>query len=190
MNIGSIVGSLLSDSSVSTISKASGTTADKTKKVLESAMPSLIDGVKKQAGSDSLAAGFLSAVAGHSSDSTSSLSASDLTDGGKILSHLLGSSKSSLVKSSAKASGVSQVTSNNVLSGAARLLMSLLGKETGGNTKGAAGKQLLGALLENTDVPSIVSTLLKTGSSQGSTSGSASEGKGVLGGILGLFGKK
>ncbi len=188
MDIGSLVGSLLSDSSIGKISKASGTTAGKTKKVLESAMPSLIDGVRSQAGSDSLASGFLSAVAGHSSDGTS-LSASDLTDGGKILSHLLGSSKSSLVKSSASAAGVSQVTANNVLSGASRLLMGLLGKETGGNTDGAAGKALLGALLENTDVSSIVSGFLKTGSASGSSSGS-SDGKGVLGGILGLFGKK
>ena len=205
MDLSKIAGSLLSSDSLKGLSNLTGASNSDIKNVLSSALPSLLSGATEQAKNESTAASFAGALAQHAKDDTSDLTSFlgnvDLADGAKIIGHLLGSGKEETVKKAAKASGVSEKKTGDILSAIAPMLLSLLGQqaeEDDDKESGASG--LVGALLDNVDVGSLLSGLISTdtSSSSASTSGKKKpasskkkETSGIIGGILsGLLKKK
>ena len=210
MDLSKIAGSLLSNDSLKGLSNLTGADNKDITNVLTSALPSLLSGATEQAKNESTAASFAGALAQHAKDDTSDLTSFlgnvDLADGAKIIGHLLGSDKEETVKKAAKASGVSEKKTGDILSAIAPMLLSLLGQqaeEDDDKESGASG--LVGALLDNVDVGSLLSGLISTDTSSTSTSGKKkpasgkkkpasskkSDASGIIGGILsGLLKKK
>ena len=211
MDLSKIASSLLSNDSLKGLSSLTGASNSDITSVLTSALPSLLSGATEQAKNESTAASFAGALAQHAKDDTSDLTSFlgnvDLADGAKIIGHLLGSGKEETVKKAAKASGVSEKKTGDILSAIAPMLLSLLGQQAEeDDDKEAGASGLVGALLDNVDVGSLLSGLISTDtSSSTSTSGKKkptsgkkkpasskkSDASGIIGGILsGLLKKK
>ena len=210
MDLSKIAGSLLSNDSLKGLSNLTGADNKDITNVLTSALPSLLSGATEQAKDKKTSEGFAAALAQHAKDDTSDLTSFlgnvDLADGAKIIGHLLGSGKEETVKKAAKASGVSKKKTGDILSAVGPMLLSLLGQqaeEDDDKETGASG--LVGALLDNVDVGSLLSGLISTDTSSTSTSGKKkpasgkkkpasskkSDASGIIGGILsGLLKKK
>ncbi len=189
MDIQSLLGQLLSSDSLQGLSQASGASAADVQSVLTQALPALLGGAQKQAESNDTAEGFTKALSDHAKADTSDLGSFlgnlDLEDGAKIIGHLLGSEKESTTKSVAKSAGVSQKKTGNILSSVGPLLMTLLGQQAESDDKKDSGVgDLMGSLLGNVDVGSLLVGMLG-----GSTTTKKSGGLGgLLGGLLkGLF---
>ena len=188
----SILTALLSSANIKNIGKeANASTAD-VKKVLTSALPSLLQGASSQASGASTAAGFLQALSSHAADSSGKI---DLSDGAKILSHLLGSGMTSTTNAVAKESGVDKATTKSILSAAAPLLMSVLGSQTNASTSNSNAVASLLSSVVSANMGSILTGLLGGGSAgtagssskPGTTSGNkkGSDLAGVAAGLLG-----
>ncbi|MBO7503106.1 MAG: DUF937 domain-containing protein [Clostridia bacterium] len=169
MDINSIMKTMLGSEAVKGISSAAGTTQKSVKSVLSSALPSLVDGAVKQAQDKATASSFVKAINDHAGDSTrdlgSFLSGVDLSDGSKIIGHLLGSKKDETVKKAAEEAGVTKAKANGILSAAAPLFMNLLGNQASSgsdaqsnNASGIGG--LMSTLLSNVDVGSLLTGLI------------------------------
>ena len=180
MDASSILTTLLSSKSVSGISKAADASSADVTNILAAAVPSLLKGAQKQT-SGSNASGFVQALADHAGDNTSNvttfLKGVDLSDGAKIVSHLLTGTEQ---KAIAKKAGTSASTTSSVLAAAAPLFMSLLGQQTSGSSASAIGS-LLSGLASNGNLTSLLGSLL------GSSSGGKTGAGGLASGLLGLL---
>ena len=170
MDLSSMLGKMLSEDSVNNIGKAAGVSPEKVQSVLGNALPSLLGGALAQSESGDSAEGFAGALNQHAAGDVSNLGAFlgqvDMADGAKIVNHLLGKD-SGTVDEIAKASGVSKKDTANVMAAAAPLLMSLLGQQTGSQQQAqstAAVSGILGALIKNVDMGSLIMGLLGSGS--------------------------
>ena len=175
MDLTKLASSLLSSDRIGGLSGLTGASDKDVSKVLAKALPVLLSGAKDQAKDDSTSEGFASALADHAKDDTSDLSKFlgkvDMKDGAKIIAHLLGSGKDDVVADIASDTGVSQAKTDSILSGAAPLLMSLLGQQTNEEEEkedGVGG--LFGALLDNVDVGSLLTGLLTDNTASTDTS--------------------
>ena len=134
MDINELMEKMLSRDSIKKISQRTGTTQTDVKKVLASALPSLLTGAEQQANDTSTVEGFAGALENHSkadaSDVVAFLNNVDMEDGGKIVGHLLGSGRDDTTKKAAAASGLNATRAGSILSVAAPLLMTLLGQQT------------------------------------------------------------
>lgn len=195
MDLSKIAGSLLSSDSIKGLSSITGASNSDIKNVLSSALPALLGGATEQAKNESTAESFANALAQHAKDDTSNLVAFlgkvDLADGAKIIGHLLGSGKEETVKKAAKASGVSEAKTNDILSAIAPMLLSLLGQQADEDDDKESGVgNLVGALLDNVDVGSLLSGLISTDTSSSGTgkkkpaSSKKKDASGIIGGIL------
>jgi len=205
MDLSKIAGSLLSNDSIKGLSNLTGASNKDITGVLTSALPSLLSGATEQAKNTSTAESFANALAQHAKDDTSDISGFlgnvDLADGAKIISHLLGSNKEETVKKAAKASGVSEKKTGDILSAIAPMLLSLLGQQADEDDDKESGiGGLVGSLLDNVDVGSLLTGLISTNTASGSTSSGTSGKKkdskkkpasskknnagGIIGGIL------
>lgn len=171
MNINSLVSTLLSTDSVKSVGKKTGTSSSDVTNVLSTALPLLLKGADSQAKSDGTAESFANALSDHSKKDTSDLASFldgvDLEDGAKIVGHLLGSKSDGSTNKIAKESGVDADKAGAILSAAAPLLMSLIGQQTNEEKKknsSAAVGSLVGTLLSNVDVGSLVTGFLGGGS--------------------------
>ena len=175
MDLTKLAGTLLSSDSISGLSSLTGASDKDVSNVLAQALPALLKGANGQAKDDATAEGFASALADHAKVDTKDLSQFlgnvDLTDGSKILSHLLGSDKDNVLNSIAGSTGVSEKDTSSIVSGIAPLLLSLLGQqaeEDDDKETGTAG--LVGALLENVDVADLLTGLLTDNPSSSTSS--------------------
>jgi len=187
MDLSKIAGSLLSSDSLKGLSSLTGASNSDIKNVLSSALPSLLSGATEQAKNESTAASFANALAKHAKDDTSDLGSFlgkvDLADGAKIIGHLLGAGKEETVKKAAKASGVSEKKTNDILSAIAPMLLSLLGQQADeDDDKDSGVGNLVGALLDNVDVGSLLSGLISTDTSD--KDDKKNNAGGIIGGIL------
>ncbi len=167
MELSSVMKTLLSKDSVKSLSDRTGASQKDVKSVLNTALPLLLNGVSDQAKDKD--SGLEGALKKHAKSDTRDLSdflgKVDLGDGAKILSHLLGGKKEDTTQSVAAQSGVSAGKTGQILAAVAPLLLSLLGKQADDEkddekekTGGVAG--LVGAVLENVDVGSLLTGLL------------------------------
>ncbi len=187
MDIQSLLGQLLSSDSLEGLSKASGASSSDVQSVLTQALPALLGGAEKQAKSSKTSESFTKALSDHAKADTSNLGDFlknvDLEDGAKIIGHLLGGEKETTTKSVAKSAGVSKKKTGDILSSVGPLLLSLLGQqaESGGKKDSGVG-DLMGSLLGNVDVGSLLIGMLGGGTTtQKKKSGGLG---GMLGGLL------
>ncbi|MBR1780450.1 MAG: DUF937 domain-containing protein [Oscillospiraceae bacterium] len=180
MDMNSILSTMLSSDSIRTISQSTGASQKEVKTVLASALPSLLNGAADQANNSQTADGFAGALADHAQSDTrdlgSFLSNVDLTDGGKIISHLLGTNTSAATQQAADASGLDPAKVAKILAIAAPLLMNLLGQQSSqsANSGNSIGS-LMSTLVGGSDMGSLLSGLL--GGSTGSTTQTTGTGK-------------
>lgn len=166
LDLSSIASTLLGSNSLEGIVSQTGASKKDVSAVLNEALPLLLQGVGKQStGKDTLAS-FASALEKHAGNSTSSLSSFfknvDINDGAKIVSHLLGGDTSSIAKEISKKVNIDEKTVKQILSVAAPLLMSLLGKKVTENKDDKTSTASLAqSLLGSVDVGSILGSLLK-----------------------------
>ena len=155
MESNEFLSTLLGDDSVKSISKATGSNQQDVEKVLVAALPSLLGGALGQAQDEQTAEGFAGALADHAKVDTrdlgSFMSNVDMEDGGKILTHLLGSNATATAQDVATRSGMDLGSTIKILAVAAPLLMSLLGQHNQQAQPAASGVSpvvsLLGGLL-------------------------------------------
>lgn len=170
MDLMKLAGTLLSSDSLGGLSEATGSSDNDVSKVLVKALPALLSGANEQAKDKKTAKGFASALSDHAKDDTGNLSKFlgnvDMEDGAKIITHLLGSGEDDVVEEVAEESGVDKADVLSILSAAAPLLLSLLGQQTEEEDKKEAIGDLVGVLLENVDVGSIVTNLLTSNDSK------------------------
>lgn len=179
MDIKALLGTVVSPESLEGMSRAAGVSTDEVEKVLNAALPSLLEGAKGQADNADTAESFAGALSQHAADDVTDLSAFlggvDTEDGAKIVNHLLGSD-SGAVDQIADRAGLGSNKTLMILALAAPLLMSLLGKET--NTQQQQNSGL--------GVSGIMGSLLGgLGGSTGSSAASAGIGGSLLSSLLG-----
>ena len=143
-----LLNTLMGDDALASVSRMSGASAQQVRQVLSAALPSLLQGARQQVGSG----GFTAALADHARDDTADVSGFfshvDVTDGGKIVTHLLGDNAADTAEEAAERSGLSTAQTAKIIALAAPLLMSLLGQQSSQSSGGAAGlTSLLGGLL-------------------------------------------
>ena len=160
-----LVNTLMGDQALESVSRMSGASTQQVQQVLSAALPSLLQGAQQQVGNS----GFAAALADHAKDDTADLggffSHVDMTDGGKIVGHLLGDQAADTAEEAAERAGLSTAQTAKIIALAAPLLMSLLGQQSSQSSSGAAGlTSLLGGLLGG--------------------SGSGNSTAGALGGVL------
>ena len=193
MDLTSLLGTMLSGDSIGTLSQAAGVSAQDAQSVLGSALPSLLNGALAQSQGSDTAESFANALTQHAADDTndvaSFLSKVDMEDGGKIVAHLLGSDGQALSAISGQ-SGVDQRGTANVLAAAAPLLLSLLGQQTQQSQQQSSGlntASLMGALLQNADMGSLLTGLLGGGSSAQAQTQTQQQSSGLFGLLGNLF---
>lgn len=191
MDASSLLSGLVSASNLKKIGTASGASSADVKNVLGQALPVLLQSASGQA-TGATAAGFTQALADHAKAKTSTI---DIDDGAKIISHLLGKKESTTTTQIAKAAGVTKANASSILSAAAPLFMNLLGKQTDG-ASGSALSGLLGGLVSNIDLGSLLGGLLGGGSAASSSTStgkkkkkteSSSTGSSLLNGVMNLL---
>jgi len=165
MDINSILGALTAGSAVNDMSKQFNVNGNQVNSVINAALPALIGAMQKNTATESGAASLAGALASHLGDTRVNLSDASLTDGSKILGHILGGNTNSTFSALAKQTGVSTSQVSGILSAIAPALLGLLGAGQKSSNTGIGGLGgLLGGLL--------------------GASGSQSSG-GLLGGLLG-----
>lgn len=200
MDLKKLTSTLLSSDSIKGLSNLTGASKGEVNSVLTEALPALLSGANGQAKDAGTAKGFADALAQHAKDDTGNLAGFlgnvDLGDGAKIIGHLLGSDQDSVTKSVAKKTGVSAAKIGQILAAIAPLLMSLLGKQADEDEEKESGVgALLGNLLDNVDVGSLLSGLTSTDTSSGSSTGkkkkktAKKDSESGASGLMGLLGK-
>ena len=186
MDITSLLGTFMASDSVSGLSQAANVSSDNTRSILSAALPALLNGALQQSTNEETAEGFANALTQHAAADTSNigsfLGGVDLADGGKIISHLLGSGSTNTISQISSQTGASEKETSSVLSAAAPLLMSLLGQQTSSQQSSGVGiGSIMGSLLGGSDVSGILGGLLGGADKDG-------DGKpdgGLLSGLLG-----
>ena len=143
------IGSLLSGSGLSALSKRTKVNREDVAKVLSAGIPALVGGMRRNAGAEAGAESLSRALSDHSTADTSNpgefLKNADLEDGKKILGHVLGEDQNELVEEISKATGVTKAKTTTILALVAPLLLSLLGSSNQSSSGGLFG--MLGGLL-------------------------------------------
>lgn len=202
---------------ISGVSGQTGQSSDKTSSVLKMGLPILMGAMNRNAQSPEGAAGLLGALTGkHNGGILDNLGGlfggsdsgvSDvMTDGSKILGHVLGGSQNNVANALSNKSGVDAGSVMKILAIAAPILMGFLGKKTketnvsdqngiggllggllgGGNAQAAPKQQsMIESILDGDGDGSILDDVAGMVLNSGSK-----KGGGLLGGLLGgLFGK-
>lgn len=189
MDLKKLAGTLLSSDSINGLSNLTGTSGKDVSNVLAQALPALLNGANNQAKDKDTVQSFASALSQHAKDDTNDLTdflgKVDLTDGSKIISHLLGSNKDDLISEIAGKTGVSKKDTGSILSAIAPLLMSLLGQQTQDDDDKDSGiESLLGSLLDNVDVGDLLTGLLTDNNGSGKPESAKTGNSGNLIGSL------
>ena len=127
-----LLSTLTSQSSVNTVSKKTGVNSKLTSKLLLVAIPLLIKYMTKNASKKTGAQSLLSALGQHTSTQTMTqqLQNADQNDGSRIINHILGKDKDTVVNSLASETGLSNNQVNSTLSTIAPALLSGLSAAT------------------------------------------------------------
>lgn len=134
MDTKSLMTSLLSSGTLDALSSQTGTPKNQLTSVLESVLPTMLDGANSQATGQDTAESFQNAINTHAKDDTSDLTSFfgkvDLEDGAKIIGHLLGAGASSATEAATNASGLSSSDVAKIMSMVAPLILSSLGQQS------------------------------------------------------------
>lgn len=147
MDLNSILGALTAGSAVNDMGKQFNMNSNQVNSVISAALPTLIGAMQKNTATESGASSLAGALASHLGDGIN-LSSAGLTDGSKILGHILGGNSNSIFSALAKQTGTSSNQVSGILSAIAPMLLGLLGKgQKSTNTSAGGLGGLLGALL-------------------------------------------
>ncbi len=142
--------SMLSGSGIDAISKRTKLSANDVSNVLSAGVPLLLMGMQRNSKTEEGAQSLSGALEEHSgadlTDLSSFLSSADIKDGKKILGHVFGGDKRSIVKSVSKAGGLSSGKIISILAMVAPFLLSLLGNQQSQQNQQGGGFDLLGML--------------------------------------------
>lgn len=148
MDLNSILSVLAAGNNANEIGKQFNVDSSKVTQVITSALPTLIGAMQKNAANESGANALSQAMNSHLGDTSVNLSSGGLTDGSKILGHILGSNSSSVFSALAKQTGTNSNQVSGILSSIAPMLLGLLGKgQKSTNTASSGLGGLLGGLL-------------------------------------------
>ena len=190
---------IASEQSIAAISKRNNTSPDKVSAVMMAAVPMLISEMKKNAETDDGAKKLSNALDAHAVDDTSDISGFfdnvDMEDGAKILNHIMGSKNDTerVEKNLAAKTGLSKSQIAGILSLAAPLLLSYLGKEkkheeaSASENKGSVLTSMLESVLgggssgTDLDIGSLISFAMKDDDHDGKSDLGEALGK-LLGG--------
>ncbi|MBR2788345.1 MAG: DUF937 domain-containing protein [Erysipelotrichaceae bacterium] len=127
-----LMGTLTTDDSLKQVEKKSGVKTDKVVRILMIALPLLISYMTKNASKKEGAQSLLGALGQHTSSQTVSqqLKNADEVDGDKIISHILGKDKKSILSTLAEQSGLSAKQVGTLLSLIAPVLLNSLSTAT------------------------------------------------------------
>lgn len=191
-----LLSTLTSQSSVNTVSKKTGVNSKLTSKLLLVAIPLLIKYMTKNASKKTGAQSLLSALGQHTSTQTMTqqLQNADQNDGSRIINHILGKDKDTVVNSLASETGLSNNQVNSTLSTIAPALLSGLSAATTQAQNQSSGVNLsdgldFGDLMalfggSNNNAGSSLLGSLLGGSTQQQTQQSSGMGN-ILGALLG-----
>lgn len=147
MDLNSIIGALTAGSALSDMGKQFNMNSNQVNSVITSALPTLIGAMQKNTATESGANSLAGALLNHIGDGIN-LSNASLTDGTKILGHILGGNSNSFITALAQKNGVSNSQAGGILSAILPMLLGLLGKgQKSTNTSAGGLGGLLGGLL-------------------------------------------
>ena len=182
-NLNSIM-SMLSGDGTAAISKRAKVKESDVSNVLSAAVPILLTGMQRNAGTEAGTASLSGALKDHAaadlSDPAAFLKTADIKDGKKILGHVLGSDQKSIVSRVSDASGVTKGKTTSILSMIAPLLLSVLGGQQSQESSGSGLLGMLGGLLGGGSE--------ETEAEESQSSGGLLDSLGGLGGLTSLFG--
>ena len=178
MDLTNILGALTGNEAVGTIADKFNLESKDVSSVINSALPSLLGAMQKNASTPGGAEALAKALGDHASNAgniINNLKGADLIDGSKILGHIFGGNLNNILSGISKQTGVASNAVSNILASIAPSLLAILGKQNG--SAGAGG---LGGLL---------GSILGGGTQSQKTGGLGGLGS-ILGGLGSLFGKK
>ena len=193
MDLTSLMGALLSDNSVSSVSNKTGVSSAQVASVVAAALPALLNGANQQASQKETTESFHEAVLEHANKDPEKV---EVEEGEKIVDHLLGEEEADKTERAiAKSTGMSKAKVALILAALAPMIMNMLGKQTtssnsnsasstasllgsllGGSSNSSASNALMGAALA-----SVLSSALGSSSGSGSSSSASSS---ILGSVL------
>ena len=151
-----ILKTVLADSAIKALSRKTGISISKLKKLLPIAIPVLIGMLTKNASSEAGLGSLLEALTQHTSEEPADkqIAEADTEDGAKIVNHILGNEKEQDVKTLSTESEISEDDVSGVLSSIAPMLMSALSASTksGRKARSSAKKVDLSDGLDLSDV--------------------------------------
>lgn len=148
MDLNSIIGALTAGNAVNDMGKQFNMNANQVTSVINSALPTLIGAMQKNAATESGASSLSKALNDHLGDTSVNMGSASLLDGGKILNKILGGNSASVFSALSQKTGASTSQVSNILASIAPALLGLLGqgqKKTNTSASGLGG--LLGGLL-------------------------------------------
>ena len=173
MDLSTILGALLSDDSVKTVSKKTKSNSSQVQDIVTLALPFLVDGIKSQASNKKTSSSLVKALSDHgkkdATDLGSFLSNVDVADGAKIIGHLLGSKEKDVAKDIAKKTGTDSNQVVELLANIAPLVMTLIGNQATKATKKKAATKKTTTTAKKTTAAKKTSTTAKTSTTKKKT---------------------
>lgn len=145
-----LLGAVLTSGGTQTIAEKSGTEKSQVEAVISGVLPILLKSMASNATSKEGAESLTKALDSHAQTKGTTeeqLKNADLSDGVKILSHILGGEKETVEKDLAKTAGVSTSQTETIIAAVAPLLLNQLGQQNKKEENAGGLGGLLGSLL-------------------------------------------
>ena len=166
MDMETVMNMMLNSGALEQVSSMLGVDEKGAGSAIESVLPMLLKGMQGQMKNEDTKYGFLQALNDHSKEDTSDLKKAvknvDMTDGAKIVKHLLGAQEEEVAAKAKKKSGLDTKTILKIMAILAPILMSKMGRTAKTETaKAGAGDMfnVVGGLLDGVDAKDVVNIL-------------------------------
>ena len=166
MDMETIMKMMLQSGALEQVSGMLGVDEKGAESAIESVMPMLLRGMQGQMKNEDTKYGFLQALNDHSKQDTNDLKKAvknvDMTDGAKIVNHLLGAEQEEIAAKAKKKSGLDTKTILKIMAIMAPILMSKMGQTAKTETAKAGSGDMMrvvGGLLDGVDAKDVVNLL-------------------------------
>lgn len=166
MDMENIMKMMLQSGALDQVSGMLGVDGKSAESAIEYVMPMLLKGMQGQMKSEDTKYGFLQALNDHSKNDTDDLRKAvknvDMTDGAKVVKHLLGAQEEEVAAKATKKSGLDTKTILKIMAILAPILMSKMGKTAKTQTAKAGSNDMfsvVGGLLDGVDAKDVVNIL-------------------------------
>lgn len=186
--LSSLLGSMTSDSSVSSLSHKTGLSSAAINALVQAALPLLLKSLTQNASSSSGLSSLIGALGQHTSKKSieEQIGEADVEDGEKIVGHIFGSNTSDVLSQLSKETGIEKEKVNELLGSMAPAMMSTLSAATAAGKDSKADVGSLGSIvggLAGGNAASAVSAA-KEKAKETASSGLGS----IIGGLGGILG--